>query len=582
MKIVGEIKNIYRETIKEHFASAAVFMLAMLIYAVNCGGTFNRFYNGILGDILNGSAFSLIGLSLGILLCEAFYLYKKNSDSQYKPFNAKTTALYIIASLVSVLAFGQNYLVVNTDFVKEYLGDKSTLYTGLSADIFVFTLITLLCLSVFFFYKRSNENFEGYAAKAFCSLMKAELVYAIIAIGSALIVFAFDELIFDTYRLNLSEKVQILLIGLVQFPCAVMALSRTKDSISQFGKIVLTYVLTILESIAFVIIYVYIIKILITWKFPSNEAFSILTGLFAAGIMIWTMALGCSQGFIRKYIRIMPFIYIPFIILQGMCLYMRVSEYGFTKSRYMGLALIVFEIVYFGIYTYRFFSEKDIISSVLFVIIIAAFIMLFFPKINMYSVVTASQRAVIEKCFKLGDDADNTLKSRAYEAFHAIKKDGGFAGNKYLEKKLSDEQIDILRSYSDISDDSSSDTFYVYSDRNVDKIDVSDYDELYYINKNYGSFYDESLDLNYDLEMFPLYNGDEVIGIVNLKPLADKFIELDKKDLSMESEHASELINEPVELMDGGILIISGLDIRGDYYDADCIKYIDLRGYVLK
>ena len=50
----------------------------------------------------------------------------------------------------------------------------------------------------------------------------------------------------------------------------------------------------------------------------------------------------------------------------------------------------------------------------------------------------------------------------------------------------------------------------------------------------------------------------------------------------MESEHASELINEPVELMDGGILIISGLDFRGDYYDADCIKYIDLRGYVLK
>ena len=99
--------------------------------------------------------------------------------------------------------------------------------------------------------------------------MKAELVYAIIAIGSALIVFAFDELIFDTYRLNLSERVQILLIGLVQFPCAVMALSRTKDSISQFGKIVLTYVLTILESIAFVIIYVYIIKILRV-EFYSN------------------------------------------------------------------------------------------------------------------------------------------------------------------------------------------------------------------------------------------------------------------------------------------------------------------------
>ena len=582
MKIIGEIKKIYRETIREHLASALVFMLAMVIYAINCGGPFDRFRNGIIGDVLNCIAFSLIGLALGILLSEAFYLYKKSSDPLYKPFNAKGVAFYAIACIVGAFSFAQNNIMGNFDFVKEFLGDKRSLYEEVSLDIFAFALVTLLCLSVFFFYKRSNENFEGYVAKAFCSLMKAELVYAIIAIGYALIIFAFDELIYDNYRFDVSERIQILLIGLVQFPCAVMALSKTEGQISRFGKIVLSYVFTILESIAFVIIYVYIIKILVTWKFPSNEAFSILTGLFFAGIGIWTMARGCAEGRIIKYINIMPFIYIPFIILQGLCLYMRVSEYGFTRARYLGLALIVFEVVYFCIYTYRFISGKDIISSVLFVIILAVVIILFFPKVNMYSVVTSSQKAVIEKCLKLGDDADNALKRRAYEAFHAIKNDGGFAGNRYLEKKLSDEQKDTLRSYAELSTEAHSDTFYVYADRDLNSLDVSDYDDLYYINKDYGKFYDDDAALNYDLEMLPLYCEGEVVGIVNLKPTVDKFVELDKKDLSMESEQAAELIKEPVELEDGGILIIIGLNIRGNYNDSDYIKYVDLRGYVLK
>ena len=200
----------------------------------------------------------------------------------------------------------------------------------------------------------------------------------------------------------------------------------------------------------------------------------------------------------------------------------------------------------------------------------------------MYSVVTSSQKAVIEKCLKLGDYADNALKRRAYEAFHAIKNDGGFAGNRYLEKKLSDEQKDTLRSYAELSNEVHSDTFYVYADRDLNSLDVSDYDDLYYINKDYGKFYDDDAALNYDLEMLPLYCEGEVVGIVNLKPTVDKFIELDKKDLSMESEQAAELIKEPVELEDGGILIIIGLNIRGNYNDSDYIKYVDLRGYVLK
>lgn len=42
--------------------------------------------------------------------------------------------------------------------------------------------------------------------------------------------------------------------------------------------------------IAMAIIYIYIIKIFVTWEIPSNEIFNICSVLFAIGAPIWTMA----------------------------------------------------------------------------------------------------------------------------------------------------------------------------------------------------------------------------------------------------------------------------------------------------
>ena len=72
----------------------------------------------------------------------------------------------------------------------------------------------------------------------------------------------------------------------------ILTLSKPSDTISKFGNIMMGYVFPGILAVAFVIVYIYILKILITWTFPSNEAFTIVTALFAAGICIWTMAQG--------------------------------------------------------------------------------------------------------------------------------------------------------------------------------------------------------------------------------------------------------------------------------------------------
>ena len=177
-------------------------------------------------------------------------------------------------------------------------------------------MATVIGLTIYFFYKRSKESFEAYLGKAFCGLMKAELVYGIIAIGTALVLWAFDTLIVDIDNLDLFLRIETVLVALVQFPCAIAGLSKTENRLGKFAKVILSYVFTSIEDIAFVIIYIYIIKILITWSFPSNQVFTILTALFSVGVVIWTMAQGCCDEALRKPLKIMPFLFIPFIVLQ--------------------------------------------------------------------------------------------------------------------------------------------------------------------------------------------------------------------------------------------------------------------------
>ena len=134
----------------------------------------------------------------------------------------------------------------------------------------------------------------------------------------------------------------------MQYPCILVGFSKIEDEVSKFEKVMVTYVLPGLLALAYVIIYTYIIKMLVTWSFPKNQVFAILTTLFCFGVCIWTMAQGLYDDNLKKVFTILPLLFIPCIILQIMCLYMRIAPYGLTLQRYAGIAFVFFEIVYFG------------------------------------------------------------------------------------------------------------------------------------------------------------------------------------------------------------------------------------------
>ena len=569
-KIFTKIKKMFKDAVDEHRYSVITFFVAMLIQAIIYDGTLGSFEK--VEDFLEGLVFCLTASSFGALLCEAIHLYRKEAED-YVMKTPKNIIKYAGIILATAAASIQYYLLnVQGSFISE--SDNRNRYESISTNIMLCIMATVLGLTVYFFYKKSKESFESYLGKAFCGVMKAELVHGIISIGTALVLWAFDTLIVDIDEFDLIFRVEILLVALVQFPCIIAGISKTENSLGKFAKVILSYVFTTIEAIAFVIIYIYIIKILITWSFPSNQVFAILTALFSVGVFVWTMAQGCCDEALRKPLKIMPFLFIPFIVLQIMCLAMRVSNYGFTTSRYMGLVLIILELIYFGIYFVSVKNKKDIVALSIFVLIVAGYLVCFAPGLKYTSVVTASQKKRIEN--QLAKDASS---AELYEAYKTVKYEGGFTGKKYLDS-LSKEEVDKIEASSAVHyDGEDRETIYVYASSDEKTINIDGYSNLYMVNEDYDSTDDH---FDYDVNALPIHVDGEEVGTVNLTDVLNRLIEIQESNDTDEDELSEAVIKEPIPLSSGGVLIIRWINSSSDRSNGNAIESIDFEGYVLK
>ena len=576
MKFLGKIKSIFKEVVNEHRYSFGAFMLSMILWAITAGDNPAGDVLYSIFDFLKTIEWLLFSVSFGLLLCESIHLYKKDTDSSYDPKSKKVLGLRIViiaTTFLSALQFRILDEYIPESFFKVGYED---VILDLSRNILFFVGIAVIGLIIYFFYKRSGECSETYVAKAFCGLMKAELVYGIIALGALLIIWAFDTLIFDTFFMDLTLRVEILLLGLVEFPCAVVGLSKTEGEISKFGRIVLSYIFTGIIAVAFAVIYVYIIKIFVTWTFPSNEVFPILTALFVCGLFAWTMAFGCCDEGMRRAISILPFLFIPFIILQIMCLYMRVRDYGLTSSRYFGIIVIVFEIIYFVIYTLRFIRKKDYIFTLIFIVIAGVFIVLFMPGINVYSAVTMSQKGKIIAYLEQGSNTSDDIKKDAHEAYKVLDREGGFSGRLFIDNKLSKDQMSDLTN-NDYHDDAERTYINVYNDMN--SIDVTGFTRLSIVETDLSDWAGIT-----DIDNIPIYLKDdesEPVDYVDFCDIVDTLKEYEKKNVGQTEKE--NVIQKKITTKNGKTLVLTKVNIFGfTENDEMDIRSFEIRGYLLE
>ncbi|MEW5922836.1 MAG: DUF4153 domain-containing protein [Candidatus Zixiibacteriota bacterium] len=119
-------------------------------------------------------------------------------------------------------------------------------------------------------------------------------------------------------------------------------------SLKVFGQ----YVLPPLVLVYSVILYAYIAKIIITWNWPQGWVGRLILGFSATGILalfvLDPIREKMENFWIKRASRWYYMILFPLIFVLFLALWRRISEYGLTEDRYMGLAIGVWLAIIAG------------------------------------------------------------------------------------------------------------------------------------------------------------------------------------------------------------------------------------------
>lgn len=300
--------------------------------------------------------------------------------------------------------------------------------------------ICLVCFILYFLTKKSKLSSEKYLVYVVQNHIIMAFIYGIVANGLIYVVLLFTFLIIGNAEHGIFAS-EILLFGFFYAPEYIRIITRLgvkEDKTYRLTEIVSKYILKGIVITAFAIIYIYMAKILITWKIPSNEIYRILASLFVVGCPIWTM----SNVFTEKRSKL-PLFFIPFVFLEIFSLVMRVYYNGLTPVRYLGFVLIVLEIVYIILYCFK----KEQISKILFVMAIATVCSTIVPFINFYDLSIAAQEKNI-KVYLEKDNLSEVEKGRVYSAYDYLSSEEGNSSYKsYKFDIISNEDKKVISSW---------------------------------------------------------------------------------------------------------------------------------------
>lgn len=236
--------------------------------------------------------------------------------------------------------------------------------------------------------EKCKLGFNEYLLRTSENLIKAFIVYLILEVGINALVIIFSELILNSSpSIKILLNIQIMLIGFYLIPVWIFSISRVNQKASKVFKNIIIYVVTPLIIIAYIIVYIYVLKILITREMPKDTIFMMMSFIFSISYFVWTISYKMDNKITMKLSKIMPVLFIPLFILQIYSIIIRIIPYGFTEKRYMCVMLLIFELAAI-ILSLSKQRKKEI--NIIFVTIIIVLISTIMPKINMEDVTTWS------------------------------------------------------------------------------------------------------------------------------------------------------------------------------------------------
>ena len=254
-------------------------------------------------DFLGRIMFFLVFYGTGSFFTEALYQKCRKLWLRIVLYIALVIPAVLFAWLVT-LDYDSMFLAWEYDTIEFYLPRYIACYE-----------LVLFTLAVYFCFRKAGFSLEEYLARFFAWAVRVSILYFVLIIGVGLIMGILVELFDVDYDIFI--QAQVLLFGIFYVSSLLRGvLPKTGDD-GPFAEVLIKYVMTGLVISAFAIIYVYILKILIFRDMPSNSIFRILTGLFIAGLPIWTMnAFYTQHNPLLKISRLLPYLFAPLVLLH--------------------------------------------------------------------------------------------------------------------------------------------------------------------------------------------------------------------------------------------------------------------------
>ena len=497
----------------------------------------------------------LAAFSAQTLFLEEYFKYKRTIR-----IAGYITAIPI-AALLTYLSWFEGEFFLGMDIVKA---------REVFRDFYISYFACLALASLYHMYRRLKDPFEAYCLKTFFGLLRISVVYGLFAAGLAMIILIFDILIFHTH--SFIERVEIFLAGGIYVPAMLLVLSGKKGEVGRFSKACVLYVLEPMLILAMAIIYVYIVKIFVTNDIPSNSVFAIITSLFAAGMVIWTLACGIGEkNVFCKTAAFLPVIFIPCILLGGWSILIRIREYGFTPSRYFGLAVVIFELIYMVLYLLQRMLKKEMIALILWVAAFAVVAMLVLPFSNYASVCVRSQMNRLSGITVNEDLKDSELGSLAGSAYRVLKNECGYRGREIVGTAFNEKEREILDSCYGGSDVGSR-TYYLSDRADLADFDISGYQTISFVE---GSGYDpEVSEIEFSVKGHEVFKAD-------VSQFVNDIVDFEKKKTAFSKEDSFRLDGcDPIKLNENYDLKVTWFSAEYNS-DTNMLEYLSIEGYLL-
>lgn len=428
-------------------------------------------------------------------------------------------------------------------------------------------LMLIAFLTSLYYIVKEKNDLADYITRSTTNMFKVELITGIVVIGSLIMFLLVNYLLFDIDEEYYLKAVYVIL-GMYSVPFGLMSLVDTKEPTMGFVDAVLSKILIPIMNAIFALMLIYICKIVFTLELPKNEIFVYVLELFIIMVPLAMVAKKFPGKYYEYNNKYLGYLFIAPLVLQIYALGIRIFHYGLTISRYVGIFVIIFEIITIVLMSYR---HQKYFPRILLVGALIAFILLVVPYVNAYDSMVLYHSGIIKHTMSKKEIANLSLEERQkiYNSYDYLD-DLGEDALKKVENLVNKENINEICDEECIKGTNNYTRDYIYLNysNKSDEIDVSKYKTIKRINKY---FYDKDLD-------------GTVVTIEKQKvDLAKylKYVEENKDHKDVEKEFDKFVSNNGViKVNDKVDLIIEYFSIRYDK-NNNSFDSVDVEGYFL-